>query len=115
MNKNIVVLGSVNQDHIIRSHHLPQPGETVAGLKHILAAGGKGANQAVAVARLGAQVSFIACVGDDPFGLSMLSVLRADGINIDAIEVCLNESIPCPIPCFRNSTLLRPTKPRLKS
>jgi len=45
----------------------------------------------------------------------MLSVLRADGINIDAIEVCLNESIPCPIPCFRNSTLLRPTKPRLKS
>ncbi|WP_413735008.1 ribokinase [Sodalis sp. RH21] len=90
--KNIVVLGSVNQDHIIRSHHLPCPGETVVGHQHILVNGGKGANQAVAAARLGSQVTFATCVGDDPFAHSAIAAFKADGINIDSIEVCKNEN-----------------------
>lgn len=90
--KSIVVLGSVNQDHIIRSHHLPLPGETVVGHHHILAGGGKGANQAVAAARLGARVTFITCVGDDPFAHSALAAFKADGIDITAIEICRHEN-----------------------
>lgn len=90
--KSIVVLGSVNQDHIIRAHHLPVPGETVAGHHHILAGGGKGANQAVAAARLGADVTFITCVGDDPYARSALSAFKADGIHTEAVEICRHEN-----------------------
>jgi ribokinase len=87
--KHIVVLGSVNQDNIIRLQRLPRPGETVVGHHHSLVGGGKGANQAVAAARLGSHVTFITCVGDDSFGRS---AFNADGININAIEICNNEN-----------------------
>jgi ribokinase len=90
--KHIVVLGSVNQDNIIRLQRLPRPGETVVGHHHSLVGGGKGANQAVAAARLGSHVTFITCVGDDSFGRSALSEFNADGININAIEICNNEN-----------------------
>lgn len=90
--KHIVVLGSVNQDNIIRLRRLPRPGETLIGYNHTLAAGGKGANQAVAAARLGLHVTLITCVGDDLFGRSALSAFKADGIDISAIEICANQN-----------------------
>ena len=59
MNHNILVVGSSNTDMVIKTNHLPRPGETVLGGTFFMNPGGKGANQAVAVARLGGRVSFI--------------------------------------------------------
>lgn len=86
MNK-LVVLGSVNADHILQVPSFPRPGETLLGKGYRVIPGGKGANQAVAAARLGADVAFIACVGDDGFGLNMRQAFAKDGINIDAVIV----------------------------
>ena len=78
---SIVVVGSVNTDLTLRCRHLPLPGQTVLGLGLRIATGGKGANQAVAAARLGARVSFVGCVGDDDFGRRARAVLTAEGID----------------------------------
>ena len=78
---SIVVVGSVNTDLTLRCRHLPLPGQTVLGLGLRTVTGGKGANQAVAAARLGARVSFVGCVGDDDFGRRARAVLSADGID----------------------------------
>lgn len=67
----LVVLGSINADHILNVKHFPQPGETVRGDHYQVAFGGKGANQAVAAGRSGADITFIACVGDDDIGASI--------------------------------------------
>ena len=77
----VVVVGSANMDMTARVAHLPQPGETMlcAGFESL--PGGKGANQAVAAARLGAVVTFIACVGADSLGDDMVLGLEAEGIN----------------------------------
>ncbi len=64
----IVVVGSSNTDMVVKSDRLPGPGETVTGGQFVIAAGGKGANQAVAAARLGAEVTFVARTGQDMFG-----------------------------------------------
>lgn len=66
--QRVVVIGSVNMDLMLRCPHLPAPGETVLGNEFSQAPGGKGANQAIAAARLGAKVSFIGCIGDDAYG-----------------------------------------------
>ena len=68
MNK-LVVLGSVNADHVLQVPSFPRPGETLHGRNYQVIPGGKGANQAVAAARLNADTGFIACVGDDAFGI----------------------------------------------
>ena len=68
MGKKIVVVGSSNTDMIIKVPHVPVLGETIIGGKFSIAAGGKGANQAVAAARAGGDVTFIARIGDDMFG-----------------------------------------------
>ena len=83
----ITVVGSLNMDLIVRAPHIPAPGETVTGSTFSTAAGGKGANQAVAAARLGAQVTMVGCVGDDAHGRALLSGLRADGIRTDFVRV----------------------------
>jgi ribokinase len=82
----IVVLGSANMDVVTEVSRIPRPGETVAGkrMRHYL--GGKGANQAVAAARLGASVSFFGKVGRDPFGERLLEGLRADRVDVTAVE-----------------------------
>jgi ribokinase len=82
----IVVLGSANMDVVTEVSRIPRPGETVAGksMRHYL--GGKGANQAVAAARLGAFVSFFGRVGRDPFGERLLEGLRADRVDVTAVE-----------------------------
>ncbi|MBL0511996.1 ribokinase [Aeromonas media] len=82
----LVVLGSVNADHVLRVPHFPRPGETLTGHSYQVVPGGKGANQAVAAARLGAAVSFIARIGDDAIGRQMKAGFAADGIEVSAVE-----------------------------
>ena len=81
----ITVVGSVNVDMVIQSCRLPAAGETVAGGRFVMTAGGKGANQAVAAARLGAEVIFIAKVGQDLFGDEAIANYRRESIRIDSI------------------------------
>lgn len=82
----LVVLGSINADHILNINHFPQPGETVIGKQYTVAFGGKGANQAVAAGRSGADISFIACVGDDDIGERVRKQLASDHIDTQPIE-----------------------------
>jgi len=84
--RNIVVIGSANTDMVIVADHFPAPGETLLGGKFLLNAGGKGANQAVAAARLGGKVSFIARVGEDIFGTETLAHLKTEGIDAVAVK-----------------------------
>lgn len=77
----IVVVGSTNMDMVVHAHRLPLPGETVLGGDLIMAAGGKGANQAVAAARLGARVTFIARIGRDMFGKQALENFQREGLD----------------------------------
>lgn len=82
----IAVLGSMNMDLVLRVPRFPGPGETVAGTDGAYFSGGKGANQAVAAARLGADVHFFGKVGDDAFGNRLITELRDNNPNVDAIE-----------------------------
>lgn len=86
MNK-LVVLGSVNADHVLQVPSFPRPGETLHGRHYQVIPGGKGANQAVAAARLNADIAFIACVGDDPFGVNIRESFKCDGINIGGVKM----------------------------
>ena len=82
MSSRIVVVGSVNLDLVVRVLRLPEPGETVGGGAFRRVPGGKGANQAVACARLGADVTMIAAVGRDPQAEEALAGLRAAGVEL---------------------------------
>ena len=82
----ITVVGSVNLDLVVRVERLPAPGETVGGGAFARVPGGKGANQAVACARLGAEVTMIASVGRDPFADEALAGLREAGVALQAAE-----------------------------
>ncbi|WP_248322227.1 ribokinase [Caballeronia sp. Sq4a] len=81
----VVVVGSLNMDLVARAPRLPKPGETLAGSAFVQAPGGKGANQAVAAARLGAQVAMIGCVGRDANGATLRAGLEAEGIDCAAL------------------------------
>lgn len=84
----IIVVGSVNTDLVIRVPRLPRPGETVLGGEFFQAAGGKGANQAVAAARLARDpVAFLAAMGDDAFGRQALESLRRENLELRGIKV----------------------------
>jgi ribokinase len=83
----VTVLGSLNMDISVTVPRLPAPGATVLGSAARFTPGGKGANQAVAAARLGADVRMVGCVGDDDFGRRLLAALRAEGIDADAVRV----------------------------
>jgi ribokinase len=85
MAPKIVVVGSANTDYIVRISHLPVEGETVIGGKFYTANGGKGANQAVAAARLGAAVTLIARLGTDATGDAAIEAYRREAINTDFI------------------------------
>ncbi len=82
MPPRITVVGSVNLDLVARVDRLPRPGETVTGASFARFPGGKGANQAVACARLGADVTLVAAVGDDPFADEALTSLREAGVTL---------------------------------
>ena len=82
MDKNkILVVGSTNTDMVIKAAHLPLPGETILGGTFLMNAGGKGANQAVAAARLGAQVAFVCKTGNDIFGSRSKQLFTDEGID----------------------------------
>ncbi|MCW8333293.1 ribokinase [Vibrio sp. SCSIO 43135] len=83
----LVVLGSVNADHVLQVPSFPRPGETLHGRNYQVIPGGKGANQAVAAARLNADTGFIACVGDDAFGINIREAFKLDGINIAGVKM----------------------------
>lgn len=82
----LVVLGSINADHILNIEQFPHPGETVIGKQYKVAFGGKGANQAVAAGRSGAEIAFIACVGADDIGERIRRQLASDRIDTQPIE-----------------------------
>lgn len=86
MMKTIVVVGSLNMDLVVRAPRHPQPGETLIGGDFQTFPGGKGANQAVAAARLGAQVRMIGRVGGDAFGEALLQTVRQDGVDTTFIR-----------------------------
>ncbi|EML1217940.1 ribokinase [Enterobacter hormaechei] len=89
---NLVVLGSINADHILNLEMFPTPGETVTGNQYQVAFGGKGANQAVAAGRSGANIAFIACTGDDDTGERVRKQLASDNIDIAPVSVVAGES-----------------------
>jgi ribokinase len=82
---NILVVGSVNMDIVARVDHVPVPGENVRGWDLAAIPGGKGANQAVACARLGARTTLLGRLGDDEFGSRLRDNLRAEGVLTDAL------------------------------
>ena len=84
--KGICVVGSANVDLIFRTPRLPVPGETLAGHSLHQCMGGKGANQAVMAARLGADVTFVARVGNDGFGTEAIEAYKSEGINTSFIQ-----------------------------
>jgi len=81
MKPQVIVIGSANTDLVVRVPELPRPGQTMAGGRFQIVAGGKGANQAVAAARAGARVTFVANIGRDHFGDGALKGLRCEGID----------------------------------
>jgi ribokinase len=82
----VAVVGSINVDLTTRVARLPAPGETVIGGEYSTAHGGKGANQAVAAARLGARVMLVGLLGDDDFGRAAASSLEADGVTLNEVR-----------------------------
>ncbi|TCM92888.1 ribokinase [Paenibacillus sp. BK033] len=82
----LVVIGSLNMDIVVETNAYPQVGETITGQRVRFIPGGKGANQAVAGARLGADTVMIGAVGDDAFGEELLGSLRKDGVDIAGVK-----------------------------
>ena len=83
----IAVLGGINIDLVTITPRFPEPGETVVGSRFLTYPGGKGANQAVAAARMGAQVRMIGRVGGDAFGQQLLDSLKSDGVDISSVGI----------------------------
>ncbi|BBV78947.1 ribokinase [Raoultella sp. Lac2] len=88
----LVVLGSINADHILNLESFPTPGETVTGQHYQVAFGGKGANQAVAAGRSGADIAFIACTGDDDIGERVRRQLERDRIDVAPVRAVKEQS-----------------------
>ena len=88
----LVVLGSINADHILNLDAFPTPGETVTGHHYQVACGGKGANQAVAAGRSGADIAFIACTGDDDIGERIRRQLASDKIDVAPVRAVAGEA-----------------------
>ncbi|MCK5136647.1 MAG: ribokinase [Bacteroidales bacterium] len=90
MMKKMLIVGSSNTDLIIKVPEIPRPGETLLGGQFQTFPGGKGANQAVAAARAGGDVVFIASVGDDAYGEEAVKGYKLDNINTENIKICKN-------------------------
>ena len=88
---HIVIVGSLNMDLVVRVPHMPEPGETVLGVGFQQIPGGKGANQAVGAARMGAKVTIIGRIGSDDFGRELTENLSREGIDISNVTVDENE------------------------
>ncbi len=81
----VCVVGSINMDLVVRTPRIPLPGETVLGGGYRTFPGGKGANQAVAAARMGASVSLIGCIGDDPHGIKIRQALEGEKLDLSGL------------------------------
>ncbi|MBB2887233.1 MULTISPECIES: ribokinase [Pseudomonas] len=92
MPAKVVVIGSLNMDLVTRAPRLPRGGETLIGQSFATVSGGKGANQAVAAARLGAQVSMVGCVGSDAYGEALRGALLAERIDCQAVSTVEDSS-----------------------
>ncbi|HEY7827459.1 MAG TPA: PfkB family carbohydrate kinase, partial [Candidatus Limnocylindrales bacterium] len=92
MSGRVIVVGSANVDLVVRSGRLPGPGETTTGGTFEQHHGGKGANQAVAAARLGADVRFIGAVGSDSFGSEARASLGAAGVDLAGLATLEGEA-----------------------
>ena len=88
--KTVYIVGSINTDLVIQAPYMPQKGETLTGSGFFTARGGKGANQAVAAARLGGKVVMCGCVGDDGFGKEAVQSLAADGVDVSFVRTVEN-------------------------
>lgn len=85
MSNKILVVGSINMDMVVKTAHIPQPGETVLGGVFFMNPGGKGANQVVAVARLGGNAAFIGKIGDDIFGKQSAHLFDQEGVDVSGV------------------------------
>lgn len=85
---DVVVLGGINTDYVVRGRVLPGPGQSIIGDEFARGPGGKGANQAVAAARLGGRVAMIGCVGGDPRGREMVENLKREGVEARHVSYC---------------------------
>ncbi len=92
MSGRVIVVGSVNEDLVVTTERLPGPGETVIGGRYSQHHGGKGGNQAVAAARLGAPTSLVGAVGDDTFGAAARAALEAEGIDVVGLATLRREA-----------------------
>lgn len=90
MKNRIGVVGSINTDLVIKTDILPKIGETVTGNNFMISFGGKGANEAVAAARLNASVNLLSCVGDDMFSKNVIAHLQNEGVHITAVKQLQN-------------------------
>jgi ribokinase len=88
---DIVVLGAMNSDFLMKGDRFPKPGETLKGKSFLAAAGGKGANQAVAAARLGARAALISRVGTDSRGQELVANLKAEGVDTHLVSTDASE------------------------
>lgn len=86
MMSRVCVVGSINMDLVVRSERIPVGGETILGGEFRSIPGGKGANQAVAARRLGAEVDMVGCIGDDPFGKELKEGLVREGIGVEFVR-----------------------------
>jgi len=84
---SVTIVGSLNMDLVVQVAHLPAPGETILGRDYHTIPGGKGANQAVAAARLGGVVHMVGRVGQDKYGQTLRANLSAEGINVEFVQV----------------------------
>ena len=92
MSGRVIVVGSLNVDLVVTTERLPGPGETVVGGRFARHHGGKGGNQAVAAARLGAPTAFVGAVGDDAFGVEARAALEAEGVDVGGLQVLAGEA-----------------------
>lgn len=109
---DIVVVGSVNLDLSATVARLPEPGETITGASLSRFPGGKGANQALAARRLGANVQLVGCVGDDAAADEALALLREDGVDLSHLQVLPDNptgiALICVAPSGENQIVVAP-------
>src|SRR4051812_21807086 len=95
-NRPIVIIGSINMDLVVRTPRMPGAGETMLGRDFQIVPGGKGANQAVAAARLGTSpVSMVGRVGDDTFGKTLRDGLKTNAVDVSQVRVSRSTSSGC--------------------
>ncbi len=88
----IVVVGSLNMDFVVAVKHMPRGGETISGKSLNLVGGGKGANQAYAAGKCGADIAMIGAIGDDSYGSVLVENLKAAGVDVSGVETIPNTS-----------------------